>query len=328
MVSMRLAFTLVELLVVIAIMALIVALLIPAVSMLRETARAADTTQRLDQIVQGLVGLGRVGKQAADIIHEQVIAPQLKSEGYATGVLKFVVSHETNIRYAIWNNVRPSLAALDGNYLSQTAPQCLPFPWGQQTLDDTTGEPTGSIYPFALPSMSPTATVKLLVLAGVEVDAARWATDRAHNRPFNDAWGNPLVLGYAFYQPPRNTTVTVRTMQAGGGVYTDIDKVRFTTYEDLFFTHAEQAYQYTKAVYLTAVAAGPVLTQPLSGSVVPADLAGDAQAIWNQATTACDAAAWNESAWSAPPWTGVKQGRVQVAGVKVRSFIGAPVMVK
>ncbi len=328
LVSMRRAFTLVELLVVIAIVVVIAALLIPVVSMLRETARAADTTQRLDQIMQGLAGLGGGGKQAADVIHERVIAPHLKLQGFPTGVQKFVVSYETNMRYAVWNNARPALAALDGNYTSAAAPQCLPFPWGQQTLDDTTGQPTGGKTTFALPSMSSTATVELLTLAGIDVDAARWATDRARNRPFNDSWGNPLVLGYSFYQPRRNTTVVVRTMQVGGGLYTAIDDLRNTIYEDLFFTHAEKTYQYTKAVYLVAAAAGPVLAQPLSGSSTPAALAADQQAVWNQATTACEASAWTAEAWSAPPWTGVKQGRAVVSGVKVRSFVAAPVMVK
>ncbi len=323
------AFTLVELLVVIAIIGLLAGLLIPAVMLIRETARATDTTQRLDQIVQGLAGQGvGGGRQAADLIHERVIAPHLRSQGFPTGVLKFVVSHETNNRYAMWNNARPAAASLDGNYTSSAASQCLPFPWGQQTLHDTIGQATGTKFPFALPTMSPLASLELLILAGVEVDAARWATDRGSKRPFNDAWGHPLVIGYAFYQPRRNTTVSIRTMQVGGGSYTGVDAIRNVIYEDLFFTHAEKTYQYTKAVYLVAAAAGPVLTQPLSGSATVANLAADQTAIWNQATTACEAGRWDAEAWTAPPWNGVKQGRANVGGIKVRSFTGAPVMIK
>lgn len=319
---MRCAFTLVELLVVVGIFAVLAALLIPAALMLRETARATDTAQRLDQAVQGLVQLG------AERLHAQVVAPHLKGLGLPTGVLKFVVSHETNIRYAVWNNARPSATALDGNYLSAAAAHCLPFPWGQETLADVTGQRTGTRHPFALPAMSPTATVPLLAAAGVEVDAARWATDRGRNRPFNDAWGNPLVLAYAFYQPRRNTTVVVQTMQAGGGAYTAIDDLRSTIYEDLFVTHAEKAYQFSKAVYLVAAAAGPKLAVPLSGSAAPAGLAADQQALWDQAVTACEAAAWDAAAWDRPPWNGVKQGRGTVAGERMRSFVSAPVLVK
>lgn len=55
----------------------------------------------------------------------------------------------------------------------------------------------------SLADFTPMATIALLRLAGVLEEPADYRQDRDHKRPWNDAWGNPLLVVGALYIAPR-----------------------------------------------------------------------------------------------------------------------------
>lgn len=148
----------------------------------------------------------------------------------------------------------------------------------------------------------------LLEGAGAGNELTAYTTDRGKKRPWNDAWGNPLVVAYAVFQPPRcDDTVMVGLGQP---------KKR----DDYYLTQALESYRYNRSVYISLAAAGPKLRAPLTGN-----WSTDAAAIWRQANDVCnrddngtelwqtygDASNPNvpANAFTAPPWEDIRRGQ-------------------
>jgi prepilin-type N-terminal cleavage/methylation domain-containing protein len=166
--------------------------------------------------------------------------------------------------------------------------------------------------PFDLGYLSPLRTIELLTAAevlGPTTGAADYRVDRKPSRLWNDAWGNPLLVAYALFQPERFH----RTC--------DGDNRR-----DLLLKKALEAYGYNRAVYVAVGAIGPdtaALRAQLAALAASSTSTGDAPALaemWKRVGGACDAATWTEAGFTAAPWRGVKSGKKN----GMRAFLSTP----
>jgi prepilin-type N-terminal cleavage/methylation domain-containing protein len=204
---------------------------------------------------------------------------------------------------------------LDAAFLTtgsqQTAPLVSPVT-GHRSDGSTVTVEANQPLPFDLGLLSPLSTVDLLKLAGT-LDATTgehdYRTDRNPRRLWNDAWGNPLVISFAIFQPERFQRVC------------DGQNRR-----DLLLKKAYDAYGYNRSVYLAAGAIGPdrgALRPSIDALAASGSAAEDRvalAAIWKQIGANCDAVSWTEAGFSAPPWKGVKLGRKN----GMRSFLSTP----
>jgi prepilin-type N-terminal cleavage/methylation domain-containing protein len=160
-----------------------------------------------------------------------------------------------------------------------------------------TSVPGNAPMPFDLGWCSPLATPALLQTAGVlppgPEGLAAWRQDRSPTQPWNDAWGNPLVIVFALWQPPR----------AGDPASTSGMMRR-----DFYLKAASTVYGGNRALYLAGGSAGYLLAAPLP--VVwstPEDDRRVLRDLWFQIRADADAAEWTEQAWQDPPWDGVRR---------------------
>jgi type II secretory pathway pseudopilin PulG len=164
--------------------------------------------------------------------------------------------------------------------------------------------------PFDLGYLSPLQTILLLQATGT-LSAATGANDYRTNRspsaPWNDAWGNPLIVVYAIFQPERY----IRTFDGE-------DR------RDLFLRSAKQNYQYNRAIYFAIGAAGKTLYSNVNLTWSVGNDAVNLQAYWLQIRDVCNAVSWTEASFDSPPWTGIKVGKKNGA----RSLLSAPAIVK
>lgn len=163
--------------------------------------------------------------------------------------------------------------------------------------DSWTSVPGNAPMPFDLGWCSPLATPALLQAAGVLPPGAdglaAWRQDRSPSKPWNDAWGNPLVIVYALWQPPR----------AG-----DPARSSAMMRRDFYLKAASKAYGTNRALYLAGGSAGPVLAEPLPGTwTTPEEDRRVLRELWFQIRADADAAEWTEQAWQDPPWDGVRR---------------------
>ncbi len=142
-------------------------------------------------------------------------------------------------------------------------------------------------FPFDLGQTSPLRTVELLRIAGVLETGSDYAGDRGTNRPWNDLWGNPLIVTYALFHPARDNNLGLR---------------------DRYVKAADKLYGYRKAVYLSVGASGPLLRTGISAA---ADQPVSLRDRWYQIRDICRAAEWTEQSFGAKPadWLGHRKGR-------------------
>jgi prepilin-type N-terminal cleavage/methylation domain-containing protein len=170
--------------------------------------------------------------------------------------------------------------------------------------------------PFDLGYLSPLKTIELLTAAEAlpSGGAASYRTDRKPTRTWNDAWGNPLVVGYALFQPERY----YRTW--------DRDNRR-----DLLLKGAQAAYGYSRSLYFAVGAVGPdravlkpaIESTGLAGSTGTVDDRVPLATIWKQICQVCDAQLWTEGSFTAPP-TAFKAGISKGKKSGMRSFLSKP----
>ena len=293
----RTAFTLIELLVVIAIIGVLAALLMGAITRIRFQSRSLDTQHRIGAITQALTSISKDEQGAAFSIHRDVIFPGLND-----GVVTFQVS-TSGERGAGTRSPRI------GTWIDPTKPHLFSFPWGAKGWDLTTGAEMAA-QPRHLGQLTPTLTTALLRYVDLIPDEAAWLSNRGLKQAWNDAWGNPLVIGTGLYQPPANSAITSTTFGAALGTVVRADH---------HLRLAEQQFAYVRACYFAVGAAGEQLQTPLSG-VAATDMAN----LWSQVTTVCHADQWSEASFASAPWSGVRIERVSGAA----SFLSAPLEVR
>ncbi len=154
--------------------------------------------------------------------------------------------------------------------------------------------------PFDLGLFSPLATIPLLQAAdvlpiGPEGDQA-YRRDRSAKRPWNDAWGRPLVVVYALFQPERARR------------HFDGQNRR-----DIMLKGAATAYGYDRSLYLAIGACGPeadaTTLAELSESTSPTTDHPPLRLLWRGIRSVCHAEQWTERSQLAPPWAGVREGK-------------------
>jgi type II secretory pathway pseudopilin PulG len=384
-----LAFSLVELLVVIAIVATLVALLIPAISLVRFQAKVTGTVQRMLQVQTALAdyvggGRGVAALQRAASLGGPVqmsdwwtIANSLPAGSAAPPALLYTdyraqlrgqqtLEVQPDIGFVVpnaawWTTTWPFLwPTTDWGTMGSTPP-ILPYPWGrpglcndlQQTTPGTGIGATGRTFnavavnnrymigsgaasveapasqsitrsdgttatvtadnpcPFDLGQTSPLQTVPLLTAAGILEAGSDYAADRNPNRPWNDLWGNPLIVTYAVFHPAR---------EANASANANINR-------DRYLKAAMKQYGYGKAVYVAVGATGPALR---SGIASDASSAVSLRDRWNQIRDTCQAVEWTELTWAAPPsdWKDVRKVSKTVDGVKETCLLTAPMELK
>jgi hypothetical protein len=228
----------------------------------------------------------------------------------------------------------------------------LRFPWGEtppaalRNPNDTTPERPDA---FLLRHFSVDRTRELLKLAGIIVptlDSTKpykdYMTDRSPKKDWNDAWGNPLVVAFAMYQPPRNNPIDNRNpATASNG-------------EDYIFKVAREKYKSIRNVYLSVAAAGPSLPELNQATLtsdneskwigptgVPAviwkrvavgDPKSQVQPVCQQGTWDAQlkrwSGEWSESSWTTPPWSDIKKGELTDKDVKYKCFLSHPIVLK
>jgi hypothetical protein len=150
--------------------------------------------------------------------------------------------------------------------------------------------------PFDMGWMSPLPTIGLLQASGVLRQGTTGEDDYRNGRkstePWNDAWGHPLVVVYALFQPERY----VRNFDQQNR-------------RDKLLKDALKAYQYNRSVYLAVGAAGGSMPATLPLTWAAGSDAVTMRDYWMQIRDVSGAAAWNETAFSAPPWKGLKRGK-------------------
>ncbi|MDA3960312.1 MAG: type II secretion system protein [Planctomycetota bacterium] len=199
------------------------------------------------------------------------------------------------------------------DWRSDDGPVMLDSAWGGVAFTPNGDPEPGTRAPFALDACSPLYTPALLQLAEILPEGTAgldiYRGDRRPDQPWNDPWGQPLVVSSAAFVAPRLAN------------WHDRNQTR-TAPRDLILRAMREQYGYSRAVYLAVAAPGPVLANPLPGAW--SDASGDAtvlRGLWTQIIDNCDAARWDEYARDEAPWCGVTVGS---GPDRQRSFLGAP----
>jgi prepilin-type N-terminal cleavage/methylation domain-containing protein len=311
---MRRAFTLVELLVVIAIIGLLIGLLVPLGLKALLMARGTKTAVRIQALQRALSenpDLADGQRTMAADLHARLAA--LAPTGTIPGVTRFAIDQRLGTQFP-----------KQGTWIPTPYPAwCFPHPWGKLPTDLSENPPSRlpdptEVVPMeehGLRDLNPDFSAECFVLAGL-LDAtaiADYRTDRDPDRPWNDAWGYPIVVGLGLYQPRANTAISA-------GVATFRGSGQTRTFQDLFIRRAVDRYGYARSLYISAGAVGPKLPDTVS----EADL-GDASAtwtgggllaaLWTAINDTCNAAdgteVWRTTAsgpnpFIDPPWKGVR----------------------
>jgi len=181
----------------------------------------------------------------------------------------------------------------------------------------------------------------LSVLAGIAPDVDRYASDRGRDRPWNDPWGNPLLIAFAFFQyGPANAATAARwpatQTPPAGGSYSGENPANTQAFTEQW-KEVRRAYGTTQSVYLAFGAVGPRL--PEDGSVTMATplTTNVLEDLWYVVNTVCNQASDGSDLWcihpdaapavdsfAKPPWQGLR--RAKRSGVE--SILALPMTVK
>ncbi len=147
--------------------------------------------------------------------------------------------------------------------------------------------------PFDLGWLSPLKSIQLMQAAGIIPPGAAgldaYRNDRRAHQPWNDAWGSPLIVVYAIFQPQRYQRAF------------DLQNRR-----DLFIHGSLSSYQYARSLYLAVGAAGYTRNPGVPATWIAADDATVQRDYWLQIRDVCKASDWTESSFTSPPWKDVR----------------------
>ncbi len=345
----RRAFTLIELLVVIAIILVLTGLLLSGISAVRRALAIAETSRRMTEVQTALQSYAASSTEAPGLERLLGNLRSLVRSGtlaQPASAIPGVVRYRTDTRIGV---LQPDSGEAWPESAGGRPAWMLAHPWGMKPTDFLT-DPEGNSPPTRLPNpteeaalavddrglseFTPNFSAELLMLAGVlpleagdgaAVDAARqmYRSDRRPRAPWNDAWGNPLVVGFAWYHPRRNTTISNRG--AGGWSHNSLNAALWSqaNREDLFIQRAKERYGYFRSVWVAVSAIGsePPATITATELKDPAGVwtgnAGVQARIWASADTDCNREGglelWRSRAGTdviaRPPWNGARQMR-------------------
>ena len=240
----------------------------------------------------------------------------------------------------------------------------LRYPWGEsppEQLRDPNNNKPDPPDRFLLRHCSTQKTRELLLVSGViptNKDPSKkysvYQTDRSTKRDWNDAWGRPLVVAFAMYQPPKNNSQD--NLNTANFPLKDSSQEN-KEIKDTILTLAREKYKRVLTVYLSVAALGPVLPPEFS----EADLKSDKDSRWTGATgmpaliwkrvavggtsekdnAVCQPydssgtpdplqvrpGEWSELSWGNPPWKGIKKADLYIKSTKTTytSFLSHPI---
>ncbi len=349
----RRGFTLVEIVIVLSIIAILAGLILGALIAARERAQVILTISRIEGALQAVAQLGQGSGNLA--------TPSLQRDAGLAGTQTFVRRIVANTPTVmpdpvgtLWHDCYPKTTATgSGNPVivvpSPGAPLVMAYPWGQPRLYEihepwyagplTLPDPSVTVADAAawrvpekhnLAEFWPRKSAEILKVAGIITDVTTYYTDRSTKRPWNDAWGNPLLMSYALFQPPECNRAD--TLSDG--------RKRFAN--DHYLQQAAEMYQYNRSTYIVAASAGPALDDvKIPGGKVPPDASNvvgqwypTLTAMWEQTTAICMPPSepkylWDENAVKTAPWSGVRKGISRVSpSRKAIGLMSAPIEVK
>ena len=231
MMNQRRAFTMMELLVVISIIAILGSVIIAVSNSVRNSARINLTTQRIEQIHQG------------------ILAYTAGQGPFGVVTLQGLLNLNTNSGTFGQTTVAP------GDTLALSNAANAKCNW-QAPLEKADGKITDeAVAGYAyLSQFNPRKTVELLHISGIlsgetlsatvhpdflplpteiQDSSKRYTMIRGRNSPWNDAWGYPFVVGVAVFQTKGNSTQRISDLDAYGktrAVYISIGCSANTTF--------------------------------------------------------------------------------------------------
>lgn len=336
----RQAFTLLELLIVLVIMLTVAAMMTVGLGMIEDHRNRLLTTQRIENVLNtiartGLAGSGSVTYELQSHVEGGIGGTRRFERGLGVDAVPYVLPEDStgDGNPDPWHPVFPQAGAVapDNPVVAAVGmghPLIMAYPWGNQRryrigdwnnpsdLDyyywqlyesQVSNDPEYA-YPAAerhiIRELWPQRSAEILAFLNIASDPATYRSNRNPKQAWNDAWGQPLVISYALYQPPR---------------YQGSDPRR---YPDSYLQLARQEYQYNRSVFMSVGAPGP--------DISPYALIDDWQinliAMWNHI---CDIAmpddqqVWDERSFNINPWSGIH--RMTDEEGRRTTFLSAPV---
>jgi hypothetical protein len=331
------------------------ALILSGVRYAKMSAASAVTRQRMEAALQAITRLGQVERGTATLALQTSIPTLGGTALFARSQAERPPAMVPQPSNAVWHRCFPDPSAVSPGHATVAAvsggrPLVMAYPWGKNRLyeirEDWYAGPLGlpnptsatgpapltaeqaelwrKPEPHRLRELWPRASEAILLRAGVLTAASAYRDDRRPGQPWNDAWGNPLVVAYAIYQPPECGLTTLAN--DGSRVFP----------RDRYLRAALDAYQFNRAMYVSMGSGGPILAGSHLPSGVPtgADEAAFAEVcdgLWRQVcetTMAEPAKVWDETSFLRPPWDGVLRVDGKLGNEDVTCFISAPLEIK
>ncbi|TVR14749.1 MAG: prepilin-type N-terminal cleavage/methylation domain-containing protein [Planctomycetota bacterium] len=330
--------TLLEILIVLMIILVLASFMIVGLDIIEDRRSRLVTSQRMDHVLNRLAQIG-MGASGSVVYELQTAIPDLGGtrrfeRGMGVDAAPYVLPEDRSGDGSPdpWHHVFPHSDAVSyGNPVVSGAddrPLIMAYPWGQERKyrigtwqgDDGDDAYYWDLYEqhvnndedFAYPAAErhrlhelwPRRSAQLLSYLGVVSDVETYHGNRSPKQAWNDAWGHPLIVAYALYQPPK---------------YRGTNQSR---HPDYYLQRAQDLYQYNRSIYVSIGAAGP----DISPYAFVADWNINMTALWNHI---CDIAmpdeetTWNERSFHRNPWSGTRIASDESGERQV--FLSAPV---
>ncbi len=337
-------FTLIELLIVVLIIIILAGLIIGLIGPLREMVKISTTSTRIAAIHHGLAQIGMNEGSAVFELqrrteYQSAAVPPDREPGLG-GVILFGPPDPAATGAAVGlptiGKRPPPLSAQNYGEWGYRGRGHLAYPWGKKFPDPNASGGTALMGPerFRLRDLSPFNTRKLLAIANLlptkQSDPTwgqtQYMTNRKTSESWNDAWGHPLVVAAALYQPTWRTAKPAPSVpgywdgawptppSATAAVLPSTLPVPFSSYGPTMETPTSatdrsarkalldhlKLYQYDRSVYVAVAAIGPHAWVPdnkLTSSTEidwadspTAPTSGTLNDLWAQANWVCQQA--------------------------------------